>query len=103
MIRKSGGRFSEKIMLHQNVRAPIDSIFKGLRSKCARSRRSGHLSAAGNKVLTTISQTALGSDRGGGAMSAALHRIEHLSYYLFVAVVLITNITTVFHDSLHLF
>jgi len=26
MIRKSGIRFSERIMLHQNVRAPIDSI-----------------------------------------------------------------------------
>jgi hypothetical protein len=26
MIRKSGSRFSEKIMLHQKARAPIDSI-----------------------------------------------------------------------------
>jgi hypothetical protein len=26
MIRKSGNRFSEKIMLHQHARAPIDSI-----------------------------------------------------------------------------
>jgi hypothetical protein len=26
MIRKSGNRFSEKIMLHQKDRAPIDSI-----------------------------------------------------------------------------
>jgi len=26
MIRKSGNRFSEKIMLNQNARAPIDSI-----------------------------------------------------------------------------
>jgi hypothetical protein len=31
MIRKSGRRFSEKIMLHQNTRAPIDSILKRLR------------------------------------------------------------------------
>jgi hypothetical protein len=36
-------------------------------------------------------------------MTAVLHRIEHLSYYLFVTVVLVTNITTVAHDSLHLF
>jgi hypothetical protein len=26
MIRKSGSRFSEKIMLHQKVTAPLDSI-----------------------------------------------------------------------------
>jgi hypothetical protein len=26
VIRKRGGRFSEKIMLHRKVRAPIDSI-----------------------------------------------------------------------------
>ncbi len=36
-------------------------------------------------------------------MSTALYRVEHLAYYLFLTVVVVTNITAVFHDSLHLF
>jgi hypothetical protein len=36
-------------------------------------------------------------------MSAALSRVEHLTYYLFLTVVVVTNIAAVFHDSLHLF
>jgi hypothetical protein len=36
-------------------------------------------------------------------MITTLRRIERIAYYLFVTVVLVTNVTAVFHDSLHLF
>jgi hypothetical protein len=64
-------------------------------------RLTSHRKAAGKGLLTVHSQTAAGECEG--TMSAALYRVEHLAYYLFLTVVVVTNITAVFHDSLHLF